>query len=62
MNMGKRYKENKPGGHPVTLYVRRHLDSDASSIVKVLQHVMALGVFQRPAEGFLQGEMARPAL
>lgn len=51
-----------PGGHPVTLYVWRHLHCDAGSVVEVLQHVVALGVFDQAAEGFLHGERAGAAV
>lgn len=47
-----------PGRHPVTLYIWGHLYSNSGSIVEVLQHVLALGVFDQPAKGFLQGEPA----
>lgn len=46
----------------MTLYVRRHLHSDSGSIVKVLQHVMALRVFDQPPEGFFHGEPAGPTV
>lgn len=51
-----------PGGHPVTLYVGRHLHSNSCSIVEVLQHVRALGVFDGAAVGFLQIEVAGAAV
>lgn len=51
-----------PGGHPVTLYIWRHLHGDAGSVVKVLQHVVALGVLDQAAEGFLHGEHAGVAV
>lgn len=51
-----------PGRHPVSLHVWRHLHSDPGSIVEVLQHVVALRVFDHPAEGFLQGEPARSSV
>lgn len=51
-----------PGGHPVTLYVRRHLHCDAGAVVEVLQHVVTLGVFDQAAESFLHGERAGAAV
>lgn len=39
-----------------------HLDSDAGSIVEVLQHVLALGVLQQRAGVPVQGEPAGPSI
>lgn len=51
-----------PGGHPVTLYVWRHLHCDAGSVVEVFQHVVALGIFHQASKGFLHGERAGAAV
>lgn len=46
----------------MALYVWGHLHGDAGSIVKVLEHVLALGVLSRPAKGLLQGEAVGPTI
>lgn len=46
----------------MALHVGRHLHGDPGSIMKVLQHVLALGVFDGPAESLLQGEVAGAAI
>lgn len=46
----------------MTLYVGGHLHSDSSSIVEVLQHVLAVRVFDGQAVGFLQVEAAGAAV
>ena len=46
----------------MTLDVGRHLHSNPGPIVEVLQHVLALGVLERPAEGLLQREAAGAAV
>ena len=42
----------------MALHAGRHLHSDSGSIVKALQHVLALRDFDGSAEGLLEGEMA----
>lgn len=46
----------------MTLHVGGHLYCDAGSVVEVLQHVLALGVLDQAAEGFLHGEPAGVAV
>lgn len=46
----------------MTLYVGRHLHSDSGSIVEVLQHVLAVRVFDGQTVGFLQVEAAGAAV
>lgn len=41
---------------------RRHLHSDAGSIVEVFQHVLALGVFEQGASAVVQGEATGPTI
>lgn len=51
-----------PGGHPVTLYHRRHLHGDTGSVVEVFQHVLALGVFEQRTNIILQRVSTGPTI